>query len=1101
VLEKWVRIGSVTGIIIMLLGVLTGQTGALDPPPDLTVQAWALLADVELPWPVYDLATAGQTLTVCLEVPPETLLRGGGLGVEAVQAAVQRALAPLDWRVLHVQARAPQTGVCQALSSFLPAGATQTPVLVQSAPAQPPAPAAAPASPFARGLAGKTIYVSAGHGWQWSYNSLNWRPQRGVTVGIIEDHNNAEAVGQYLIPYLEQAGATVIPVRERDWNAARVIVDNDQGAPGYAETGAWATGGASGYAGGTYRYAITVAGAPTATASWQLAVPRSGTYALYAWVYPGWNRATDVQYTIAHAGGTSGVRLNQRIRQPMWRYLGTFPFYAGTATVTLDNAAAGSGAVVIADALRLGGGALDSLAGIVTDAPFPPQRPWWEIATFYYSQWMGLDYAAWEGFNDVTARPMYARWHHAGSGEDALFIAWHTNGYNGALRGTETYVHNDDTYPRTLGSLELQTAIHTELLHDIRAGWDAAWVDRGRRQANLGELRMLWDDDFATRMPGVLLEIAFHDHPEDAQALKDPRFNQLAARAVYQGIVGYFEQRAGVDLVTLPEPPTHLRVQNLGGGAVRVVWQPPPTDGVGLRGETATGYRVYTSPDGFAWGAPHAVAGTSTTLTGLAAGQTLYVRVTATNDGGESFPTEILGARVGDHPPLLIVNGFDRLHADEVVTQIDPIEGPNARMWAAQMNARNYVVHHGQALPAAYAWNSASNEAVRDGLVSLQDAWLVDWILGEEAALEDGVLDAAERAALTAFLDSGRALLISGAYLAWDLDALGRAPAFLHDVLRAGYVVSDAGTSAVQPVAGGVFAGLDAFTVDAPDAYVVDAPDVLAPLNGAMVALNYAGGVGGAAAIRYAEGCRRVLVLGFPLEAAPEPARSALLARALDDLAACLTPDATIATPQAGSAYSVTPTFAGAALAWGLSGVAVQVQRADNGTFWTGASWGAPTWLPATGASTWSYALPTLPGEGDYTVSARAESLPGDSVRLDPTPATATFTYDVTPPLTPTLLTPTNDILLQTPLPLFAWIPPVDAGSPLAYQLEVVADTGAAGRVYSAPTTPFTLTLSTNAYTWRVRAVDAAGNVGPWSAVGDFRVEVEQVFLPLVMRQ
>ena len=1099
-LGKWIRLGSIAGIIV-LLGVLRGQTAAIDPPPDVTGQVRSLLAEAGLPWAVHEVDFAAQTITICLDVPLETLRADDGLGAETVQAAVRKALTPLDWRVLRVQARDLDTGACRALSRFLPGAVAKVPATAQS-----PALSAAPvASSFSRGLAGKTVYVSAGHGWQWSYASEAWRPQRGVTEGMIEDHNNAEAVGQYLIPYLENAGATVIPVRERDWNTARVIVDNDQGAPGYVETGLWATSILTGYAGGTYRFASTVAITPTATVSWRIAVPRRGTYALYAWVYPGPNRAPDARYTISHAGGATHVWLDQRVRQQTWRYLGTFPFYAGTATVTLDNASAGgSGAVVIADALRLGGGSFDSLDAIVTDAAFPPQRPWWEIATFYYSQWMGLDYDAWEGFNDVTGRPMFARWNHAGSGEDALYISWHTNGYTGTTRGTESYVHNGDTYSRTLGSPELQTAVHQELLHDIRVGWDAAWVDRGQRQADLGELRMLWDENLATQMPGVLLEIAFHDNPEDAQALKDPRFNQLAARAVYQGIVRYFEQRDAVDLVTLPEPPTHLRVQNLGGGAVRVAWQPSPTDGAGLRGEVATGYRVYTSTDGFAWGAPVAVAGTSTTLTGLAAGQTLYAHVTATNDGGESFPTEVLGARVGDHPLLLIVNGFDRLHAGEIVIQYDPVEGPNARMWVDQMNARDYVVHHGEAVPVTYAWNSASNEAVRDGLVSLQDTLLVDWLLGEEATLEDGTLNTAERAALLAFLDSGRALLISGSYLAWDLDAMGRAPAFMHDVLRAGYVVSDAGTSAVQPVAGGAFADLGAFTFDALDAYVVDAPDVLAPASGATAALSYAGGVGGAAAIQYVEGCQRLLVLGFPLEAVPQPSRDAVMTRALDDLSACLMPDTTIAIPQASGAYSVTPAFTGSAYAWGLTGVSVQVQRADPGdvgAFWTGADWGTAMWLTATGTSPWSYLLPTLIDEGLYTVTARAESMREGSVWLDPTPAVATFTYDVTPPLTPTLITPTGTLFLRTPLLVFQWTAPEDTGSPLSYQLEVVAQADAAVRVYNVSTTMYTATLPTNVYTWRVRAIDAAGNAGPWSNTAVFAVEVEQVFLPAVMRR
>ncbi|MFN2285942.1 MAG: N-acetylmuramoyl-L-alanine amidase, partial [Anaerolineae bacterium] len=539
------------------VGLSVGPAVAIDPPPDVTGKAQILLTEADLPWPVRDVGYTAQTLTICLDVPLETLQADNGLGAETVQATVQQELTPLDWRVLRVQARDPETGACRALSSFLPSAVAQVSTTTQVSAVD--GDAALPASSFSRSLAGKTVYVSAGHGWQWSYGSEAWRPQRGVNQGIIEDHNNAEAVGQYLIPYLENAGATVIPVRERDWNTARVIVDNDQGAPGYVETGMWATSVLTGYVGGTYRFASTVAGTPTATASWQIAVPHQGAYALYAWVYPGENRVPDAHYTISHAGGTTDVWLDQRIRQQTWRYLGTFPFYAGTATVTLDNASASNGTVVIADALRLGSGSFDSLDGIVTDATFPAQRPWWETATFYYSQWMGLNYDDWEGFNDVTARPMFARWNHAGSGEDALYISWHTNGYTGTTRGTESYIHNEDTLTRTLGSSELQTAVHTELIHDIRVGWDAAWVDRGRRQADLGELRMLWDDDPATRMPGVLLELAFHDNPEDAQALKDPRFNQLAARAIYQGVVHYFEQRDSVDLVTLPEPPTHLR--------------------------------------------------------------------------------------------------------------------------------------------------------------------------------------------------------------------------------------------------------------------------------------------------------------------------------------------------------------------------------------------------------------------------------------------------------------------------------------------------------------------------------------------------------------
>ena len=436
-------------------------------------------------------------------------------------------------------------------------------------------------------LAGKTVYISAGHGWHWT--SIGWRTQRIVYQGFIEDHNNAEVVDQYLIPYLENAGAKVVPVRERDWNATRDIVDDGDGAGAFASTGTWTTSSSTGYNGSTYVYALSQVGSATATATWNLNVGTSNDYAVYAWVKPGINRAPDAHYTIHHAGGQAEVTIDQRVGPETWRYLGTYPFYAGSVSVTLDNSSSVSGAAVIADAIRVGGGMFDSFQGIYEKAditPYPsspPNEPYWESAAYYYSQWMGMNPNLWSYLNDVISRPLYARWNHAGTNEDAVYISWHTNGHDGTARGTVSYVFQNDPveYPdcvRTAGSLDLQSAVHNELIHDIRAGWDANWQDRGKRQADLGEVRRLCVDSPSEKeIPGVLLEIAFHDNPDDANALKDPRFNQLSARSVYQGIVHYFENRDSVNLTLLPEPPTHLRVTNQGSGQLLVAWSPGPS--------------------------------------------------------------------------------------------------------------------------------------------------------------------------------------------------------------------------------------------------------------------------------------------------------------------------------------------------------------------------------------------------------------------------------------------------------------------------------------------------------------------------------------------
>ncbi|MCD4737960.1 MAG: hypothetical protein K8R89_01695 [Anaerolineae bacterium] len=460
-MQRLIKCGLSVLVAVLFLGVWGLATGAAPAGPDLRAQFFSLVDNEPLPWPVESVQVTSSTLAICLDVTPAVLQAAEGLGAEEVEETVARALMPLEWRVLHVLARDPASGECRPLSDFLPrpaphvTGQTEVPRLT---------PAVAPwAATFPRSLAGKTVYVSAGHGWQW--NGTAWRAQRPPYEEIIEDHNNAEVVTQFLIPYLENAGATVIPVRERDWNAARIIADNDD-LTTYTESGSWYTSMLTGYAGGSYRFARTVTEMATATATWTLTVPQRGNYALYAWVDSDLNRARDAHYIIHHAGGCSPVYLDQRIRPESWRYLGTFPCYTGPLTVTLDNHSSVAGDYLIADALRLGGGQFNDLTAgagqpISTTATTPPDKPWWETATFYYSQWMGLDREEWPYFSDVTARPMYARWQHRGVEEDAIYLSWHTNGYNGhntVVSGTVSYVYNNSSedYTRSEGRMELQ---------------------------------------------------------------------------------------------------------------------------------------------------------------------------------------------------------------------------------------------------------------------------------------------------------------------------------------------------------------------------------------------------------------------------------------------------------------------------------------------------------------------------------------------------------------------------------------------------------------------------------------------------------------------
>ncbi len=351
---------------------------------------------------------ADRTAVVRLALPPEALSPLDPAAFEAMVWQLAGTLEPLDWRDLQIQARNPVDGAWVPMEAFLP----EMPVPRKEASPLPLAPSPLLTSGQERGggggeaagggvrpnaLKGKTVYLSAGHGWLW--NGRAWRTQRppyptAPYVGpIIEDHNNAEAVNQYLIRYLQNAGATVIPVRERDMNPAAVVVDNDTPGGGYTEAGTWFTSTLyPGYLGTTYRYATTVTGTATATATWAFVVPADGEYAVYAWApagdqprpgrplhRPPRRGTTEVVATSALTATPGGIRA------PSASAPGRPP---PSPSATSPRAA---GRAVIADAIRVGGGVFSSLREVYTTTLlYPPNKPWWEVAAYYHVQRMGL---------------------------------------------------------------------------------------------------------------------------------------------------------------------------------------------------------------------------------------------------------------------------------------------------------------------------------------------------------------------------------------------------------------------------------------------------------------------------------------------------------------------------------------------------------------------------------------------------------------------------------------------------------------------------------------------------------------------------------------
>ncbi|MFB3897913.1 MAG: GerMN domain-containing protein, partial [bacterium] len=404
-------------------------------------------------------------------------------------------------------------------------------------------------------LSGKRIGINPGHGW-W-YQPGYWGLQREFWYGNYnEDFDNWQRCLMPLARYLWNAGADVFPSREWDNNTTEVIVNNDSGSPTYTETGSWSTSVSNGY-NTTYRYASTNSTGTTATATWQAIIPRAAYYALYEYHRPSSNRVSDTQFIVNHSGGQTIISVNQKAfatTDPRWVYLGNFYFTVGTTTITLTNFSKDtSGSVVIADAIRFGGGIATSAFAIKTTSA-AMNKPWWQSAASYWTKYIGApssvyNYGAAENSDDWYSRPGHAVW----EGCDCYLMV-HTNDYDGNAHGTVSYKHTSDT---TLTTYPFTTTIHYQIIRDLQALWNSSWYDRGIATGSYAEMTRI----ASAGIPGIMMELAFGDDTTSSEldnyALRNPKFNDIMCRAIYKGIVKYYY---GNSAIILPLPPKNVRV-------------------------------------------------------------------------------------------------------------------------------------------------------------------------------------------------------------------------------------------------------------------------------------------------------------------------------------------------------------------------------------------------------------------------------------------------------------------------------------------------------------------------------------------------------------
>ncbi len=786
-------------------------------------------------------------------------------------------------------------------------------------------------------LTGRIVFTSGGHGWTYLNGTpslIGWVTQRGVVPGtqMVEDYGNVDQMTLFAY-YCFNAGATVVPFRPIGNQTNEVVLDNTSPAVSWA--GTWTDSTSTIYYGQAgqvpYRYA-SLSATETATATYTPTIPQTGFYPVYTWVLNGGNR-TNQLYRINHTGGQATVRVPHYMVGNGWIYIGTYYFNAGSnsanGAVIISNLGEGApGAnVVIADAIRFGNGMGDVVpAPYNTETPTVSSYPREEECSRYWIQrslGQGQSFAIYDRSGDDTsdnvgAPPrMAAEMNREAAGNiyKRIYIGFHSNSstdstntatargdiglYNNPALSTNVAPNSNTPNQRRLAEI-IATNVDNTLKAVTVPPFEVSWVNNqsasrtyARSDYAFGEIN---NNYISNEFDATIIEVAFHDNPNDAKLLRDPKFRDWVARASYQAVVRYMNEFDALPLNFLPEPPGNVRATASTNGIV-VAWDAPVAQG---NSGAPTNYLVYLSTNGYGFGNPLLVATggvTSVTWTNLDPDTDYYFRVAAANAGGQSLPSATVGCRRAARAlstKLLFVNGFSRfdrltnLRQTPTALQYHPPgyntnAGTMDRVLPARVNSFDYVVPHGKAIAASslMGFDSCQAQAVTNGTIALTNYGAVIWACGNQSTA-DRTFNPAAQTKLTAFLAGGGHLFTSGSEIAWDLDRASGPPAadrnFLHNQLHAslGGDTNDSSTTySFTPAAGSIFAG-DAsgiFDDGSRGIYWVGYPDAVVPTGvGASSALVYPGYGGGSASVQYnnsAGSAGRVIYWGFPFETIP----------------------------------------------------------------------------------------------------------------------------------------------------------------------------------------------------------------------------------------
>lgn len=553
-----------------------------------------------------------------------------------------------------------------------------------------------------RGLYNRHITVWASHGRYYdSKTSLTWKWQRPILFTTSEDLFTQTIVTPFLIPMLENAGAIVFTPRERDWQRASAVVDNDGSSAGsqwkeVRNKGKWRYAYGNGFAYkseyydkqnpfelGTARQCKTTKKKKKQNYTYyQPYIPEEGRYAVYVSYKTVEGSIDDAHYTVWHKGEATTFTVNQQMGGGTWVYLGTFDFDKGCNEwnrVELSNLSDQKG-VVTADAVRFGGG-----MGVISRGGFTSGMPRCLEGARYYAQYAGMPYDVYstrQGTDDypddINARSLTSNYVGGGS----CYMP-HKEGLGVPIE-LSLAIHSDAgvaTDGRGLiGTLSICTTDFNDGLLDAGVSRQASRQFADALLANVNtdltarfgywRTRKVLDKNYSeTRLPGVpsaILETLSHQNFSDMRLALDPNFRFTLARSIYKTVLRYVAGMHSDQYAVTPLTPGNLTVSLDGNGDATLSWT--PTDDPQEPSASPSGYVVYMATGTADFDNGTLVSGTSYNIE-LEPNVVYSFRVAAVNKGGRSFPSEVLCARYcpSASNTVMIVNGFDRLSSPLVV--------------------------------------------------------------------------------------------------------------------------------------------------------------------------------------------------------------------------------------------------------------------------------------------------------------------------------------------------------------------------------------------------------------------------------------------------